>query len=362
MNLPDTNPNNRAHSAHERGGGGDTDKYKSQFRPPPASVYIALSVAASLVIFFLLLWILHSGGDETPWIPAGLAACVVFLIALAAREVVLRRALTRHILEKEKTDYRVTDFRRKRKSVSLDYYSSQLRSLQKQSYEADKKGEIPAIHLEVYQACCEYLSKVEAAIRSARPGSQSILALRTSQERASSLKKHHLLKWAELAAREWTNEAQKCVQAKEKIEAAQKALEVIDSSLKIYPEEPQLLASRQAMKEHLASLRVAEWIEDAEREAFKGRYSRAIESYSDALFYLSREEDMSEEMRNQITQNISDEVEILRERLREKKEFAKQSARSIQEDRSSEDNFNFEDDEMFDGDDFVTNEEGNRIN
>ncbi|GEM_PF-327248 len=359
MNLPDTNPNNKAQSGHVRE---NLDEYGGPFRPPPASVYIALSVAASLFVFFLLFWILNSSGDETPWIPAGLAACVVFLIALAAREVILRRAMTRHILEKEKRDYRVTDFRRKRKSVSLDYYSSQLRSLQKHSSEADKKGDQPAPHLEVYQACRDYLLKVDDALRHARSGSQSILALRSSQERARSLQKHHLLKWAESASREWINEAQKQVHAKDKIEAAQKAFEVIESALKVYSEEPKLLASLYAVKEHLASLRMAQWIERAERETFKRRYSRAIESYRDALFYLSREENMSQATHEDIEANIFKEIEILHARLREKKEIAKQSARSADRERSDEDNLNFEDDEMFDDEDFIENEERNSIN
>ncbi|HEU4480047.1 MAG TPA: hypothetical protein VFR80_16135, partial [Pyrinomonadaceae bacterium] len=38
-------------------------------------------------------------GDEAPWISAGLAAGLVLLIALSAREVVMRRAWTRYLLE-----------------------------------------------------------------------------------------------------------------------------------------------------------------------------------------------------------------------------------------------------------------------
>ncbi len=50
-------------------------------------------------LFILLWWMLVRGGDEAPWLPAGLAASVVLLVALSAREVVMRRAWTRYLLE-----------------------------------------------------------------------------------------------------------------------------------------------------------------------------------------------------------------------------------------------------------------------
>ena len=47
----------------------------------------------------ILWWMLANGGDEAPWLPAGLAVSVVLLVALSAREVVMRRAWTRYLLE-----------------------------------------------------------------------------------------------------------------------------------------------------------------------------------------------------------------------------------------------------------------------
>lgn len=357
MNLPETDPNQRVETSHIRAA--EIDDYERAYRYPSASTYIAVVASAAVALFFLVWFILHAGGDEAPWIPAGLAASIAFLVALAAREVILRRALTRHILEKERRDYRVADFQRKRKSVSLDYYTSKLRSIIKHSAAADSKGEHPELHLEVYQSCRDYLHKVEDALRTARAGSQSLIALRAGQERVRGLQKHHLLQWASIASREWTNEAQKRVQPKEKLEAAQKALEVIESALKIYPEEQQLLASAHAMKDHMASLRVAQWIERAERDTFKGRFRRAIERYNDALFYLSREE-MSEELREQIGEHIFNELQNLRERLREKKELGKQDANADFEERSLDD-LDLEEDDFAD-DDFSGKERRTDIN
>ena len=360
MSLPDTDPNQRVKTPRPRA---EAEEYEKGFRVPSASTYIAVVASAALALFFLLWFILHTGNDEsdTSWIPAGLTASVLFLVAVAAREVVLRRALTRHILEKERQDYRVTDFNRKRKTVSLEHFSSKLRAIAKRSASADVKEDSAEAHLEVYQACRDYLRKVDSAVRSARPGSQVQFTLRAGQERAQSLKKHHLLKWASIASRDWTNEAQRRVLPKEKLEAAQKALDVIESALKVYPEEEQLLASAFAIKDHIASLRVAQWIERAERAAFKGHYRRAIEYYKDALFYLSREE-MSEELGDQIAEHIETEVEHLREHLQEKQEIDKQALDARFEEYSFDDNLGLDEDEFTDEDDSFPTERRTDIN
>ena len=66
---------------------------------PSSTGYLMAAIIASAGLFCLLWWMLVRGGDEAPWLPAGLAASVVLLVALSAREVVMRRALTRYLLE-----------------------------------------------------------------------------------------------------------------------------------------------------------------------------------------------------------------------------------------------------------------------
>ena len=61
------------------------------------------------------------------------------------------------------------------------------------------------------------------------------------------------------------------------------------SALKVFPEEHELNESKFAITEFIASVKVAHWVELAERAAFKGHYRRAIDRYKDALFYLERE-------------------------------------------------------------------------
>jgi heme exporter protein D len=293
-------------------------------RMPSTSGYLATAGATALALFFLLWWMLHNNGDEAPWIPAGLAASVVMLVALAAREVVMRRALTRQILDQERRDYRVSDVRKRPASASsTNNFSATFRNLQRRSAEADSIGSQPTAHLDVYKLCRLFLENSEEALRSVRTGAQGLATLRAGQERARLLQKHHLLTWAAGEARVLTADAQRRSNIADKIETATRALDVIDSALKVYPDEPELLASAGAVREYISSVKVAHWIELAERAAFKGQFRRAIDRYRDALFYLSREE-MREETRDEMAIRIAEEVDELRGRLRSQRSTARQ--------------------------------------
>jgi heme exporter protein D len=284
---------------------------------------IGAGVAAATL--FVVLWaMLHTSGDEAPWVPAGLAASVVMLVAIAAREVVMRRAWTRYILEQDRRDSHTEKSGRNHvvgssnsssKRRSLDTHASQLRALQKQSMEADAAGEAPEAHLEAYQSCREYLAGTDETLRSNSLSAESRVALRAGQERARVLQKHHLLIWARGSTRSLTHEAQRRARVWDKIETAQRALDVVDTALKFYPDEAELHESKSAVREFISSVKVAHWIELAERAAFKGYYTRAIDRYRDALFYLSRES-LKEETRLETAERISREIELLRARLK----------------------------------------------
>lgn len=293
-------------------------------RMPSSSGYILAAGATAAVLFFLLWWMLHSGGDEAPWIPAGLAASVVMLVAIAAREVVMRRKWTNYILEQRRREHLKgeasqhnirSSSQSDRRSRTIDSYSAALRSVQKQCAEADTPGALPEAHLEAYLSCQEYLEGASDALRSSSVGSEIRIQLRAGQERVRSLAKHHMLGWARNSSRALTHEAQQRFRMSDKIETARRALDVIDSALKLYPEEPELKESETAIHEFIASVKVSHWVEMAERAAFKGYYSRAIDRYRDALFYLSRES-VREETRVEMGERIGREIEMLRARLK----------------------------------------------
>src|SRR6266568_4899158 len=130
-----------------------------------------------------------------------------------------------------------------------------------------------------------------------------------------SLQKHHMLIWARDGSRALTHEAQQRARTSDKIETANRALDCLDSALKVYPDEPELEQSKLAIREFIASVKVAHWVELAERSAFKGHYRRAIERYKDALFYLNREM-VKEENRAAGAERIGREIELLRAHVR----------------------------------------------
>ena len=259
-----------------------------------------------------------TSGDEAPWLAAGLITAVFLLIALSAREVLMRRAWTRYLLEhgtKPHSSGRSSKSRTHKRTFSLSVYSAALRAIQKQSTAADRPNTPPDAHLDVALMCQDFLAGSEDVVRSGNFGSEKSITLKAGQERVRSLHKHHLLIWARDQSRLLTHEAQQKARIAEKVETANKALECIESALAMYPTEVELNDSRNAIKEFIASVRVAHWLELAERSAFKGQYRRAIERYKDALFYLN-DEAVKDEVRSAGTDRIEREIEILRQRLK----------------------------------------------
>lgn len=286
---------------------------------PSSTGYLISAIVISVGLFFGLWWILVSGGDEAPWLPAGLAASVVLLVALSAREVVMRRAWTRYLLENgihDKSPSRPREGgRSQKKGFSASLHSAALRAIQKQSVAADRPGSTPEMHLDVAHLCHDYLASCDEAIRSGSLGSEKGIALRAGQERVRALHRHHLLTWARSQSQLLTHEAQQRARTFDKIETATRAIDCIDSALRIYPDETELNESRVAIGEFIASVKVAHWVELAERSAFKGHYRRAIDRYRDALFYLNQDV-VKEEVRLAGTERIEREIEKLKTRLR----------------------------------------------
>lgn len=284
------------------------------------------AIITAVGLFFVLWWMLVRGGDEAPWLPAGLAASVVLLVALSAREVVMRRAWTRYLLENGIRDQRAGRSSRSsrggKKGFSSSVHSSALRAIQKHSAAADSPNSPPEAHLDVAHLCHDYLASIDEAIRSGSYGSEKGIAIRAGQKRVRELHRHHLLTWARGHSRALTHEAQQRARTFDKIETANRALDCIDSTLKLYPDETELHESKLAINEFIASVKVAHWVELAERSAFKGHYRRAIDRYRDALFYLNQDA-VKEELRSAGTEKIEREIGKLQVRLRAREESSR---------------------------------------
>jgi len=295
---------------------------------PSSAGYLISALVIAVGLFFGLWWILVSGGDEAPWLPAGLAASVVLLVALSAREVVMRRAWTRYLLEngiRERPSSRsYTPGRSQKRGFSSSLHSAALRAIQKQSSAADAPGSSPEMHLDVAQLCHDYLASTDDAIKSGSYGSDKGIAIRAGQERVRALHRHHLLTWARAQSQSLTHEAQQRARHFDKIETATRAIDCIDSVLRVYPDEAELNESRVALAEFIASVKVAHWIELAERSAFKGHHRRAIDRYRDALFYLNQDV-VKAEVRAAGTEKIEGEIAKLKAQLRSNNRGAEDS-------------------------------------
>ncbi len=288
----------------------------SRTKMPSSAGYLLGALVAAIALFLALWWILISGGDEAPWIPAGLAASVVLLVVLSAREVVMRRAWTRYLLEQGGDRHSRAGSVKKSstgKSHSTSVLSAAWRTIHSQSEEADSSS-IPESHFDVFQLCQDYLSTTDETLRSNSLPAEKRIAIRTGQNRIRTIQKHHLLTWARDSSRSLTYEAQQRSRTSDKIEAANRALHCLESAQKYYPDETELNESSVAIREFIASVKVAHWVELAERSAFKGHYLRAIERYKDALFYLNRET-VKEDVRISGAERIGREIELLQSRL-----------------------------------------------
>jgi hypothetical protein len=328
--TPDFFP--RAERSHVRGSGEAARRRAPRARMPSSVGYLLAAFVAAIALFLGLWSTLVSGGDEAPWIPAGLAASVVLLVALSAREVVMRRAWTRYLLDQGNDASMRTSGEHKRPSVkthSSSLLSAARRNIEKLGEEADA-GSNPEPHFDVFHLCQDYLVTTEEAFRSNSLSSDKRNSIRSGQERVRALQKHHLLTWARDSSRSLTYEAQQRARTSERIEAANRALHCLESALKYYPNETELQESSVAIREFIASVKVAHWVELAERSAFKGHYRRAIDRYKDALFYVSRGA-MKEDVRAASMERIGREIDILQTRLRSKRNGKSESGKARDE-------------------------------
>ena len=288
---------------------------------PSTFGYMLAAILGAAALFFTLWLLLTSSGDETAaLLIAGLAAGVLLVIALAAREIVMRRAWARYTHELELRMGAGEPLKLQPQGpvggkVKVKATGASFRALQQRLTRADEIGaQQPEVHREAYQLCEQYLTDSEEAIRAPGVTPDVRAALRAGQERVREWQRHHLLEWTRAEVQRLTHEAQRRASPSARIETAMRAIDVINESLQVYPDEPALKDSMRAVRNFIASVKVAHWVELAERAAFRGRYTRAIARYRDALFYLSRA-DIGDEARDEAATRINREIELLRARI-----------------------------------------------
>lgn len=297
--------------------GRDSNKYRRPFWLPASSYYI-LATTIAIAFFFFLWGILHEGGEDMPWMPAGIGVSVLLIGAVVLREIILKRARNSFLSAQQRLDNNLNKVaphfsaNSDANKLSVQQNAEIIKTIQKKSEAAKVLGKLSEGHLEVFEMCREYLAVNKNQLETVGQGSPRLAALRRGREIVQDLHHFHLLAWAELESRSFTQEAQNRVIISEKLEMSQKALTVLDFALQFYPTEQQLVESDKALKEFAASIKISHLIEQAERAVFKNNYKLAVNRYRDALFVLARENAGSKE-KEIIAAKINSEIEKIRE-------------------------------------------------
>jgi hypothetical protein len=290
-----------------------TDK-RSVPRPfwVPASNYFALTFAFAVAVFFVVLGVLHEDNEDFSFIFAGICFCVVVVTAVLVRGKLLLRYRIRLFAAQE--NFNAVANRQKSNNpakLTLEKNNAILKDIERKSRAANVLGNLSEAHWEVFEICNSYLDIADKELAVVGAGSPRIPALRKGGEKIRKLHKHHLLVWAANESKIYTRELQVGNDLNRKLESGNKALSVLESALKFYPNEIQLIDSVVAVKEFMLSTKVANWIEAAEKAKFKGNNQEAMTLYRDVLFQLARENARTEET-DLIAEKINLEIENLR--------------------------------------------------
>lgn len=296
--------------------------------PPSAGGYLVVSLLVAVTLSLIVWSVLHETNEEATW-AAALAACVVLLVAASARELIVRRAWSRQLLD---TDGRVRPdslggrgggyasapnlgVPRAGNNAPRNTWShsAALRAVQKRSAEAEASN-APDLHWDAYRLSQEYLATTDEALRAVSLATEKRIAMRAGQERVRGLGKFHLLAWARSKAQAVMYEAQNFSRVHDRLDTARRALQVLETARTELPNERELEDSTKAIREFMASARVRHWLEMAERAAFRGHPRRAIARYRDTLFYVRREIPDTA-LQTQLVNHIESEIARLKEKI-----------------------------------------------
>ena len=161
------------------------------------------AIIAAVGVFLVTLVDAGEWGDEAPWLPAGLAASVVLLVALSAREVVMRRAWTRYLLENGIQERTKESSSRKAAAVKRKVFVfSPFGRVEGDSETVGGSGRAKFDSGSPSRRCATLSRLLRALTKRSAPevyGSEKGIALRAGQERVRALHKHHLLTWARVS-------------------------------------------------------------------------------------------------------------------------------------------------------------------
>ena len=255
----------------------------------PASNYYVLTVAVALAFFFIVWAILDDIDDiRAPWQTAGVSASILIVGAVVLREMILRR--TQPYI-RQPAPPRPND----RHKLTIERASAIMGEISRKSEAANVLDRIASGHREVYEMCAAFVQRIDKELATVQAGSPRLAALLRSRNKASELHRSHMLRWAEVEASGFANEARTLPAASERMRAALEALATVERALAAYPAEEALVQSRALLNELALSVQVANTVEAAEHAVLRGEISHARQLYENALTRLAEEDDPSPE-------------------------------------------------------------------
>lgn len=254
----------------------------------PAISYYVLAAAVSGVVFFLIWGILIEGGEDVPWVTAGIAASLLMIAAVIVREVVLRGARRRFLEAERRLDRNlkkipVSGQRSGRRKLTFEENKLMLAHISMKSEAARVLHDVGAGHHEVFQLCEDYLRLTEDELRRTDVNSPRYVAMRKGRRRVKRLHKYHLLTWSEIESRALSAEARDEILPSDGIGKAAKALQIVEEATRYYPLEEKLIDSASALREFIDWLKVSGLISEAEQFEAAGEHLKAFETYEVAL-------------------------------------------------------------------------------
>lgn len=277
-----------------------------------------------MVCFFLTWGVLHSVEEEMPWITAGFLSGLVLILAVVLREFVFKRAYQRSLSAQKRLEHNLRrsqkNFPQKQSSnrLTLENNAAFIQEIEGKSRKANSLGNSASLHFEVFELCNEYLRKSNKELDGLYKSSPRFGALRNGQIKIGKLHKYHLFCWASIESQLYVQTAKVQSLLNDKIENAQRALAVLETANQFYPDDENLIQSKDAINEFISSIKVSHWMEQGERATFKNQYQRAINHYRDALFFLARE-NLQTPDKDAIAEEINIRIDKLREKIEDNK-------------------------------------------
>jgi tetratricopeptide (TPR) repeat protein len=295
----------------------DNRKSAAPFRLPVVNYYLLTFIAA--VVVYLAIWYVgqEGRGGENTQIFGLIAGLAVIVFAIIVREVVMRSARRKLYREQRLLDQNIAGFHRRQErtnqkdKVSLEQNELILNELRKKSEAAKVLSGLAAGHREVVAMCSEYLSMNQRELQNVGVGSPRIASFVRGRETASKLHFYHLMKWAELETKEFTQIAVGRDRIEDKLDRLKQTLTVVETALEAYPTEKDLLESKRALIASERSLEISRLIENAETAATGGDNYAAAENYEKALGMIE-ELESTDANRAAIAEKVAGELHRVR--------------------------------------------------